>query len=180
MESTFTNSSRRNFLERLAIASTVLVASPTILFAQNSKQILRFALLGEDSSIADVIDSSDKMCLVDDYTLADVIYVSTTHQKSQKYIQRVLASGKHLIIENNGNSDSLIEDCRKSDSLLTIVERSTGASKLFESANFYECYNSKAIDFQKVITTLVFLEQNTKPIKFRIKTEKNPVEIPVS
>jgi hypothetical protein len=180
MKSTFTNSSRRNFLERLAIASTVLVASPTILLAQNSKQILRFALLGADSSIAEVIDKSDKMNLVDDYTLADVIYLSKTYKHRQSYIQEILASGKHLIIEDNGNSDSLIEDCKKSGSLLTIVERSTDASKLFESANFYECKDSKVIDFQKVITTLLFLEQNTKPIKFKIKYHQTPVEIPVS
>lgn len=180
MESTFTNSSRRNFLERLAVASTVLVASPTILLAQNSKQLLHFAVLGEDFSLVKIIEKSYEMNLVDDHTLADIIYVSTTHQNSGKYIQQVLASGKHLIIEDNENHDSLIEACRKSGSLLTIVERSTGALKLFESATYYESNNLKVTDFQKVIATLSFLEQNTKPIKFKIKTVEKPAEIPIS
>jgi hypothetical protein len=180
MESTFTNTSRRNFLERIVIASTVLVASPTILLAQNSKQMLRFAVLGEDFPLEKIIEKSDKMSLVDDHLLADVIYVSTTLQNSQKYIQQVLASGKHLIIEDNENSAFLIEVCRKTGSLLTIVERSTDVAKLFENATHYECNNSKTIDFQKVITTLAFLEQNTKPIKFRIKTAEKSVEMTVS
>ncbi len=180
MESTFTNSSRRNFLERLAIASTILVASPTVLLANNSAKLLRFALLGEDASLAQVIDISDKMSLIDDHTLADVIYLSKTNQHSQSYIQEILASGKHLIIEDNGNRDSLIEDCRKSGLLLTIVERSKDDSTLFENATFYECNNSKTIDFQKVITTLIFLEKNTKPVKFKVKTEGKPVKIPVA
>jgi hypothetical protein len=180
MKSTFTTSSRRHFLERLAIASTVLVASPTILLANNSSKILRFAVLGEDLALAKIIDKSDKMTLVDDLKLADVIYVSESHQKSQKYIQEVLASGKHLIVESIGNNESLIEYCRKSGSLLTIVERSTDASKLFKRADFYQCEIAKSSDYQKVTDTLIFLGQHSKPMEFRIKTEHKPVEIPVS
>jgi hypothetical protein len=180
MESTFINSSRRHFLERFAIASTILVASPTILLANNSAKLLRFAILGEDASLVRVIEKSDKMSLVDEHILADVIYVSANHQKSQKNIQQVLTSGKHLIIEDNVSSDSLIEDCRRSGLLLTIVERSTEASKLFENATYYECEILKVSDFQKVITTITFLERNTKPVKFKVKTKVKLVEIPVA
>jgi hypothetical protein len=180
MKSTFTNSSRRHFIERLAIASTVLVASPTLLLANNSKTMLRFAVLGQDSVLTGIIDKSDKMTLVDEHTLADVIYVSESHQKSQKYIHKVLASGKHLIVESIGNDESLIEDCRKSGSLLTIVERSSDASKLFACTNFYQCEIAKLSDYQKVISVLTFLEQHTKPLKFKIKTEYHSVKIPVS
>jgi hypothetical protein len=180
MKSTFTNSSRRHFLERIAIASTVLVASPTILLANNSSKMLRFAVLGEDFSLAKIIEKSDEISLVDDHILADIIYVSQSYQKSKKNIQEVLASGKHLIVEDNGNCDLLIENCRESGLLLTIVQRSKEAAKLFENATYYECNNSKTIDFQKVITTLAFLVRNTKPIKFKIKTVEKPVEIPVS
>jgi hypothetical protein len=180
MKLTFTNSSRRHFLERIAIASTVLVASPTLLLANNSSKMLRFAVLGQDSVLAGIIDKSDKMNLIDDLKFADVIYVSESHQKSQKYIQEVLDSGKHLIVESIGNNESLIEDCRKSGNLLTIVERSSDASKLFECADFYQCEIAKYPDYQKVIDTLMFLGQHTKPMEFRIKTEHKPVEIPVS
>jgi hypothetical protein len=180
MKLTFTNSSRRHFLERIAIASTVLVASPTILLANNSSKMLRFTVLGEDLALAKIIDKSDKMTLVDDLKLADVIYVSESHQKSQKYIQEVLISGNHLIVEGRGNNDLLIEDCSKSGSLLTIVERSTDVSKMFERADFYQCEIAKFSDYQKVTDTLMFLGQHTKPMEFRIKTEHKPVEIPVS
>lgn len=180
MESTFTNSSRRHFLERIAIASTILMASPAFLFGQNSTKKLRVAVLGEDSSLADLIDKSAKMSLVDDHSLADVIYVSQAYQKSQKYIWEVLASGKHLIVESGVNDDSLIENCRKYGLLLTIVERSKETTKLFENATFYECKILKISDFQKVISTLAFLEQNTMPVKLKVKAEGKPVEIPVS
>jgi hypothetical protein len=145
--------------------------------ANNSAKILRFALLGEDISLADVIEKSDKMSLVDDHILADLIYVSQSYQKSKKNIHEVLTSGKHLIVESGVNDDSLIENCRKSGLLLTIVQRSNDDSKLFENATYYEFNNSKTVDFQMVIATLIFLEQNTKPIKFRIKTVGKPVEI---
>ena len=180
MELTLTNSSRRNFLERLAIASTILVASPTILLAKNSPKALRFAVLGEDASLAKVIDRSDKISLVDDYAVADVIYMSKTNQPSQPSVLEILAAGKHLIIEDNGNRGSLIEDFSKSGHLLIIVERTTDDLRLFENATYFECINSKTFDFQKVITIIDFLERNTKPIKFKIKTVEKPVEIPFS
>jgi hypothetical protein len=168
MKSTFTNSSRRNFIERLAITSTVLVASPTLLLANNSKTMLRFAVLGQDSVLTGIIDKSDKMTLIDDLKLADVIYVSESHQKSQKYIKEVLASGKHLIVESIGNNESLIEDCRKSGSLLAIVERSEVGIKLFKSADYYESNLNQSSDFQKVILKLDFLVSNTQNDEFKV------------
>ena len=180
MKLNFTNSSRRHFLKRIAIASTVIVASPTIVFSQNSSKIVRFAILGDDSLLAGVIDKSDKMTLVEEHILGDVIYVSETYQKSLNSIQEVLISGKYLIVEGNENNDSWIEHCRESGNLLTIVERSTDASKLFENANYYEGKVPKTAYFQKIITMLSFLEQHTKPLKFKIKGAYKPVEKPIS
>jgi hypothetical protein len=168
MKLNVTNSSRRHFLERIAIASTVLIASPTILLANNSSKMLRFAVLGEDSALAKIINKSDKMTLIDDLKFADVIYVSKPHQKSQKYIQEALASGKHLIVESIGNNESLIEDCRKSGSLLAIVERSEVGIKLFKRVDYYESNLSQSSDFQKVILKLDFLVSNTQNDEFKV------------
>jgi hypothetical protein len=142
--------------------------------------MLRFAVLGEDIVLAGIIDKSDKMTLMADLKLADVIYVSESHQNSQKYIQEALVSGKHLIVESIGNNDSLIEDCGNSGSLLTIVERSSDALKLFNRADFYQCEIAKSSDYQKVISILMFLGKHTKPLKFKIKTEYHSVKKLVS
>lgn len=168
MKKNFTNFSRRHFLERIAIASTVLVASPTILMANNSSKMLHFAVLGEDLAFKNIVDKSDKMTLIDDLKFADVIYVSENHQKNQKYIQEVLATGKHLIVESIGNDNSLIEDCRKSGSLLAIVERLEGGIKLFKRADYYESNINQSFDFQKVILKLDFLVSNTENDEFKI------------
>jgi hypothetical protein len=58
--------------------------------------------------------------------------------------------------------------CKMAESL-TIVERSTDASKLFACANLYQCEIIKSSGYQKVIDALMFLEQHTKPLKFKIK-----------
>jgi hypothetical protein len=174
MKLNFTNFSRRNFLERIAIASTILVASPSMVFSQKSSQILRFAVLGEDSVLAGIIDKSDKMTFVDDHTFADVIYVSKAYQKSLNSIQDVLTFGKQLIVADSENNDSWVEYCRKSGNLLTIVERSSETSKLFENANYYE---GKVADIQKVITIITFFEQHTKPLKFKIIVQQKPVKM---
>jgi len=176
MKSNFSIFSRRDFLERIAVVSTVLVASPTLLLANNSSRLLRFVVLGQDLELAKIINKSDKTTLVEDHLLADVFYVSETYQKSHKYFQNALASGKHLIVESIENDDFLIEICRESGSLLTIVERSKDASKLFERADFYQFETSKSTEFQKIIDTLFFLSEHTKPLNFKIKITKKTVE----
>ena len=177
MESIFTNNSRRHFLERIAIASTILVVSPAIVFGKKSSQLLRFAVLGDDSVLAGMINNSDNMTLVDNQILTDVIYVSKTYQKSLNSIQEIRISGKQLIVEGSENDDSWVDYCRKSGSLLTIVERSGDASKLFENANYYE---GKTTDFRKVITLISFFERHTKPLNFKIIEPQKPAEMPVS
>ncbi len=180
MKTTFTNSSRRRFLERLAITSTVLVASPTILLANNSSKLLRFAILGEDSSLRNVIEKSDRMMIVEDLKLATVIYVSNLHPKNKDYVQEISNSDKPLIIENHESTGLLIEHCKNLDRLLVIVERSKDDSKLFERADYYENNYLQISDFQKVNELIVFLGQHTKPLKFNIKSEHKPAEMLIS
>lgn len=177
MSVNITRSSRRRFLKQIAITSTCMVASSTILFGQKSVKMLRCTILGENPLLAEAIEKSDTMTTIDDYRLADVIYVSKVYQKNQGNIQEVLASGKHLIIEDHENNNFWIETCRKSGSLLAIVWRSAESSKLFENTNYYECELLKNYDFQKVMVFILFLEQHTKPLKFRIK-EQNTYRLP--
>ena len=180
MTSTFTHTSRRYFIERLAVASTVLVASPSILLANNSTKLLRFAILGDDFGITDVVKKSDKITIVDDPKFATVIYVSKSNQKSQNYIQGVSILGKHLIIEEHETTELLIENCKKSDNSFSTVERSEASSKLFEKVNYYESTATQDIDNQLVITLLEFLNQHTISLKFKIISEYKPAEIPIS
>lgn len=165
MKINFTNNSRRLFLGRIALASTILAVSPTILLGQNSKKILQFAVLGIDLRLAEIIEKSDNLTLVDTCALADVIYIKDI---SEIDIQQAIIAGKHLIIEHHKNSDFVIEKCRKMGVLLSIVERSEDDKKLFKSVNYYESNLSQSFDFQKVIIKLDFLVRNTQNEKFNI------------
>jgi hypothetical protein len=158
-------SSRRNFLERLATASTVLAISPTVLMGQVSNKMLRIAVLGNDSILSAVVEKFDKMSIIDTHKMADVIYVRDGDKIN---LQRALKSGKHLIIERNDHSDSMMKKCQELGVLLAIVERADDGIKLFDRVDYYESNLSQSFDFQKVMTKLDFLVRNTQNDKFRI------------
>ena len=165
MKPNFTNESRRLFLRRIALASTILSVSPTVLMGQNSRKSLQFAVSSIDSRLAEIIEKSDKITLVSTYSLADVIYVKDI---SEVDIQQALIAGKHLIVERHEDSDFIIEKCRKKGVLLAIVERSEDDKKIFKSVNYYESNLNQSFDFQKVMIKLDFLVQNTQNEKFKI------------
>jgi hypothetical protein len=164
MITTILNSSRRHFLKRLGIASSVLAVSPTVLMGQHSKEILRFALLGDDLILSETIEKSDKMTIINAYKMADVIYVGDCDITS---MQKALITGKHLIIERNKQSDLIIKKCQETGILLAVVERSEGGAKLFNSVDYYESNLSQSFDFQKVMIKLDFLVRNTQTNKFK-------------
>lgn len=170
MIKTFTNDSRRYFLERLIISSAVLVATPNLLLANNSSKMLRISILEEDSELAKIIEKFDKITITKDFKIADVIYIRESHQNSQKYIMEAIALGKHLMIEGHSNNEPLVASCKKVGGLLIIVERSTDDSKLFAKADFYQFETSKSIDYHKILELLSFLSNHTKPMKLKIKT----------
>jgi hypothetical protein len=165
MTTTFLYSSRRRFLERFATASAVLAVSPTILLGQDFKKILQIAVLGNDSILSAVVEKSDKMSIINEPKMADVIYVRNCDKIN---LQRALKSGKHLIIERNEHSDSMIINCQESGSLLAIVERSEEGIKLFKSVDYYESNLSQSSDIQKVILKLDFLVSNTQNDEFKV------------
>jgi hypothetical protein len=164
MKTNFTNDSRRLFLGRIALASTILAVSPTVLLGQTSKKSLQFTVFGNDSMLNEIIEKSAKITLVDTSKLADVIYVKDI---SKIAIQKTLIAGKHLIVERHENSDFIIEKCREMGVLLAIVERSEDDKKLFKSVDYYETNLNQSFDFQKVIIKLDFLVQNTENEKFK-------------
>jgi hypothetical protein len=132
---------------------------------QDSKKILRFALLGNDLILSETIEKSDKMTITDTHKMADVIYVGGCEKIN---IQNALKAGKHLIVERNRHSDLIIKKCQEIGILLAIVERSEGGVKLFDSVDYYESNLSQSFDFQKVMIKLDFLVQNTQNGKFNI------------
>lgn len=165
MITTNLKSSRRSFLERLATASTVLAISPTVLMGQVSNKILQIAVWGNDSILSAVVEKSDKMLIMNELKMADVIYVRDNDKIN---LRRALMSRKHLIIERNEYSDSMIKKCQELGVLLAIVERSEDGIKLFDKVDYYESSLSQSFDFQKVMTKLDFLVRNTQNDKFRI------------
>jgi hypothetical protein len=159
------HSSRRHFLERFAIASTVLAVSPTVLMGKDFKKMLSIAVLGNDSILSTMVEESDNMMITHEPKMADVIYVRDSNKIN---LRQALMSRKHLIIERNENSDSMIEKCQELGILLAVVERSEDGMKLFDMVDYYESKLSQSFDLQKVMTKLDFLVRNTQNDKFRI------------
>jgi hypothetical protein len=166
MITTILNSSRRYFLKRLGIASSVLAVSPTVLMGQHSKKTLRFALLGNDLILSETIERSNQIMITNDYKMADVIYVGDC-DKINILKSLISISGKHLIIERNKQSDLIIKKCQETGILLAVVERSEGGVKLFDSVDYYESNLTQSFDFQKVMIKLDFLVRNTQTNKFK-------------
>jgi hypothetical protein len=165
MINTVLNSSRRNFFEQLAIASTLLAVSPTTLMGQRAKKMLHIAILGNDSLLSATVDKSDKMVIINDYKMADVIYVKDCDKIN---LQKALMAQKHLIIERNEVGDSMIKKCQELGILLAIVERAETGIKLFSSVNYYESNLNHSFDFDNIIEKLNFLVNNTQNDEFKI------------
>lgn len=165
MMTTILNSSRRHFIKRLGIASSVLAVSPIILLGQNNKQMLRFAVFGDNKILSKAIEKTEKITLVDTYKSADVIYIQDFNRIN---LQSSLMAGKHLMVERHENSNSMIEKCQKAGVLLAIVESSEDGVKLFKSVEYYESNLDQTFDFQKVMIKLDFLVNNTQKDKFKI------------
>ncbi len=165
MITTILNSSRRHFLERLAFASTVLAVSPTVLMGQVSKKTLRIAVLGNDSMLSAIVEKSDKLTIISEPKMADVIYVRDCDKIN---LQNALMTKKHLIIERNENSDLMIKKCQELGILLAIVERAEKGVKLFKRVDYYETNLKQPVDFQKVMEKLNFLVCNSQNDTFKI------------
>ena len=131
------------------------------------------AVIGGDLTLALILQESSEITIISTHNLADVIYFSEINENTQNIIQQALISGKHLIIERNRNSESMIEKCQASGVLLAIVERSDNNLNLFKSVNYYESNLSPSLDIQKIIINLNFLVNNTQKDKFKVFSLKS-------